>query len=74
MRKKNIRDKNLASYYFDISLNLNPNYEQAMLNKSRVFILEGNIKSAKKMLNKIKSIYPKNIHVNNLLNQIDEIK
>ena len=66
--------KNLASYYFDISLNLNPNYEQALLNKTRVYILENDIKAAKKMLQKIKSIYPENEYADLLLNEINEKK
>ena len=71
---KDLSDKNLAEYYFDISLNLNPNYEQALLNKARIYILEDNIYSAKKVLKKIKSIYPKNKYADLLLNQINEKK
>jgi len=74
LKNKDQRDKNLASYYLDISLNLNPNYEQALLNKSRILILEENVESAKKMLNKIKSLHPNNIYVDNLLNQLNEVK
>ena len=74
LKNKDLSDKNLAAYYFDISLNLNPNYEQALLNKARVYILEDNIYSAKKILKKIKSIYPKNKYADLLLNQINEKK
>jgi len=74
LTKKDESDKNLASYYFDISLNLNPNYEQALLNKTRVYILENDIKAAKKMLQKIKSIYPENEYADLLLNEINEKK
>lgn len=72
LTKKEISDINLASYYFDISLNLNPNYEQALLNKVRVYILQDNFGSAKKMLKKIKSIYPENEYADLLLNEINE--
>ena len=51
-------DKNLADYYFDIALSLNPNYEQALLNKTRIYILNNEIKQARKLLQKISSIYP----------------
>ncbi len=67
-------DKNLASYYFDIALNLNPNYEHALLNKTRIYVLEDDISSAKKMLKKIKSIYPYNEYADLLLNEINEKK
>ncbi len=74
LTKKDERDKNLASYYFDISLNLNPNYEQGLLNKTRIHILENDFISAKKILKKIKTLYPQNEYADTLLNQINEKK
>ena len=65
-------DKNLADYYFDIALSLNPNYEQALLNKTRIYILNNEIKQARKLLQKISSIYPDNESIVLLLKQINE--
>ena len=65
-------DKNLADYYFDIALSLNPNYEQALLNKTRIYVLNNEIKQARKLLQKISSIYPDNESVVLLLKQINE--
>ena len=65
-------DKNLADYYFDIALSLNPNYEQALLNKTRIYVLNNEIKQARKLLQKISSIYPDNEAIVLLLKQINE--
>ena len=55
-------DRNVAEAgrLLDIAISLDPDYELALLNKANVFIVQGNIKDATRMLNRVLKINPAN--------------
>lgn len=63
-------DKKSASELYDRALALDPDYAGAMLNKTGLYLANGEISKAKQLLNKILKKYPDNAQAKSVLEQL----
>lgn len=70
-----LRDRNTlaAHQLIDKSLKLDPDYEQGLLNKAAVFLVEGNTGEARKLVMKILKINPDNVQAKQALSKLNTI-
>lgn len=70
-----LRDRNtaLAHQLIDKSIQLDPDYEQGLLNKAAVFLVEGKTNEARKLVVKILKINPDNVQAKQALSRLNTI-
>ncbi|MEL6945531.1 MAG: tetratricopeptide repeat protein, partial [Bacteroidota bacterium] len=65
------RQVDKALNYYDRAIALNPDYEQALLNKAAVKLLQKEVKTAQSLLNRVLQINPENAQAKAILEQLN---
>ncbi len=60
-----------AESFYDKAIALNPDYEQALINKAAMLLLKTDNRAAKRMLNRVLKINPQNVQAQQAMNQLN---